>query len=249
MSVKKKYLFRILSIVLLSLFTMTLANCTFEDSQIKDGFVLKERPFSKKQSDQIRTILLKKSTTEKPELVIEQNGKLYYRNCDSKMSDFDMDEETSIELAKNELKDLGLLPNSEYSIEVDVIQPFEKNIYFLPVYNGLDIVSDEEDGIIVCINKNGLDTLQYYWRDIVPVSDTNPISTDSLLDENEAMKVYKRELARNHPEIAEEGDDWPIIVSQVYRYIDGNSVKAWVFSDGQKYLNPIYIDMLTGEPI
>jgi len=243
----KKHLSRILIVVLLSLCAILFIYCIVNNLQTKDNFVLKENPFSQSQSNRIKELLLKKPTKETPDISIEENGRLEYYNYDSIESEFDMEEEAAIDFAKNELKELGILPNREYRIEADVIQSFEKSVYFYHTYNGLDIISDEEDGIIVRINKNGLKSLQYYWSEIVPVSGTNSVSDDSMIDESEAIEIYKRELAKNHPEIAEEVENWPVVVSKAYRYTGGKSVKVWVCSDGELYLNSIFVDMLTGE--
>jgi len=169
-----------------------------------------------------------------------------------------MEEEAAVEFAKNELKDLGLLPDGDYRLEVDVITSYEKTVVFFHTYNGLEIFSDMEtqegegegEGIGIRINKNGLSTLLYCWRDIVPVSGSNTGSEASIIDEVEATELYKKEVVKEHPEAADVVDDWSVFVSPAYRYAEGKSIKIWVFSQDEKYYrNTVFIDMHTGEVV
>ena len=69
-----------------------------------------------------------------------------------------------------------------------------------------------------------------------------------MLNENQARQIYMEEFPERY-QIPKGTAKMEILISQAYRYVDGKLVKAWVFSDEEKYLNPIYIDMLTGKLI
>lgn len=45
-------------------------------------------------------------------------------------------------------------------------ETIEYVVSFYRTYNGIDILSDQEDGILVSFDANGLTELRYLWRDV-----------------------------------------------------------------------------------
>ena len=195
--------------------------------------------------------------TEKSVLNIDENGRITYTvgNRDwgnATRSAYSLTEAEAIAAAEKILADLGLLPEDEYQVRVSTIDRVQMNltggkqqtpetveytVCFYRTYNGIDIISDQEDGIIVGISADGLTELRYFWRDMT-IENTAERNTANAISHDQARDVCEKEYQMDMT-------DW--FVSVAYLQIGDSTRPVYVFATDECYTNSVYVDIYTGE--
>ena len=202
--------------------------------------------------------------SEYDNLVIDQNDKISYTNSISRMGEEDLGmsitEDEAVKIALKMLKDLGLSPTGDYRATVSTINRYRMDLtgqnigtpetieYTVSIYrtvNGLDFVSDEEDGIVISFDKYGLTTLHYKWRDITTTSVQQVTATRNAITEQQARNTYKEQMAQSGMDLSDD----EIIVRKAYVQDDQNVRAVWVCSYDYGYGNHIFVDCNSGEII
>ena len=111
-------------------------------------------------------------------------------------------------------------------------------VKFYHTYDGVPVLSDDNEGIVVSLTKDGLRSLEYNWSTIVPQQKQQ----DTLKTEDQAKELYLNEMAKDDMESVKHID-----YQQVYFYQSGQTVPFYVFGDNGPFMNPIYINAVTGE--
>ena len=181
----------------------------------------------------------------------------YYRVTREGQDLMQITEEEAVSRAEAYLKELGLLPKDAYHTRVTLINKtmLDLNgeggkvsgtewarVHFYRVFNGTDVVSDQNDGISLSFDAQGILALQYLWRDM---ESRKLPKTDKPISAEEACQSYIDQMYSLHDDHFEPEED--PLVFQVYAMIDGVMRPCWVISEDEKYINPCYIDMFTGE--
>ena len=202
--------------------------------------------------------------SEYDSLVIDQNDKISYTNTISRMGEEELGmsitEDEAVKIALRMLKDLGLSPTGDYRATVSTINRYRMDLtgqsvvtpetieYTVSIYrtvNGLDFVSDEEDGIVISFDKYGLTTLHYKWRDVATTSVQQVATTRNAITEQQARNTYKEQMAQSGMDLSDD----EIIVRKAYVQ-DGQNVRTvWVCSYDCGYGNHIFVDCNSGEII
>ena len=96
------------------------------------------------------------------------------------------------------------------------------------------------------ISEKGLHSLQYNWKNIVPVSQTKGLNSDceKLLSKNEAIKKYCNKVSVENVDVHKN-----VCYRQVYVYQNDTLTPAWVFGTEDAFFEPTYINALTGETL
>ena len=195
--------------------------------------------------------------TEESVLNIDEDGRITYwaGNMDwgnTSKSTYSLTEAEAISTAEKFLAELGLLPKDDYKVRVATIdrvqmdltggkqqapETIEYTVCFYRTYNGIDIVSDQEDGIIVGISANGLAELRYFWRDMIVENSTERNATEAITPQ-EARSICEKKYQRNM-------NEW--FVSVAYLQIDSITKPVYVFASDDCYTNSVYVDIYTGE--
>lgn len=189
--------------------------------------------------------------------ITDSNGIMYHRGTDIGQIPMTITEEEAVIKAEAYLKELGLLPKGAYRTRVGLInrtamvldgesahttEVIEAKVFFYQVFNGTDVVSDRNDGITLYFDSQGICTLQYLWRDIG--SEKLP-QTGQPITAEDAHQIYLQHWETLHGDCCEPTQD-PIIF-RMYAMFDEVMRPCWNISDGEKYANCWYIDMLTGD--
>lgn len=201
--------------------------------------------------------------SEYDNLVIDQNDKISYTNSISRMGEdnlgMSITEDEAVKIALRMLKDLGLSPTGEYRATVSTINRYRmdltgKNVeapetieYTVSIYrivNGLDFVSDQEDGIVISFDKYGLTTLHYKWRNTT-TSVQQVAATRNAITEQQARNTYKEQMAQSGIDLSDD----EIIVRKAYVQDDQIVRTVWVCSYDYGYGNHIFVDCNSGEII
>lgn len=198
------------------------------------------------------------SVDENSRLKVSQNGKITYSKWAAD-SDGDpaytLSDDEAVAVAEQTLEKLGLLPTDNYRTAVSKVQQanvnvdsadmsapktIEYTVCFYRTYNGMDILSDEDDGILITLNKDGVSRLTYLWRNMQTAK--NPHAASTKLTAQQAQAVYEQVMtdANSAAQIA------PIITA-AYLQTDGETRAVWAFSSDVGYVNSVFVDMYTGE--
>ena len=208
---------------------------------------------------------------------IDDSGQIKYsvsnRDWGKENLEYDLTNEQVVEIAKRELSKLGLLPQDEYRIGITtkertflditgrtICEPetIEYSVFFYRTYNGVDIISDKEDGILISFDKNGLTELRYLWRDAIivekPELAVSSIATSDYLTFEQAQKIYNAqwESADQMADAIELDDaltDECPFARMTYLQTENGTRLVWVFSTSENYTNSVCIDARTGEII
>lgn len=224
-------------------------------------------PYLESDKDAIHQTYSKLQSTlgsdENGSVSIDDNDVIKYRNSEIKSGEddlgFSLTDDEAVDKALKILGDLGLAPEGSYRARVssmnravlnlDGNQPsspeaVEYTVMFYQTYNGLDIISDEEDGIIVTFDKFGLTSLNYKWRNMKFI-EKSPLTSTELITKEQAEAIYIDTMC-----LAElyEGPAGPFI-DQVYLQTDQEVRIVWVCALNDYYTNALFIDMQTGEPL
>lgn len=201
-------------------------------------------------------------------LTVEDNGRITYsvgqHNWGRGNLNYELTDCEAIAVAKQELEKLGLLPQNDYRAVVSRIdrvkldlsgkqentpETIEYTVSFYRTHNGIDIVSDQEDGIIVSFNKDGVTELRYLWRNL-EVSANKNLTANKHITLQQAQEVY--ELALGSGEQVKSAKSAEIeaatpCATTAYLQIGDEVKPVWVFSTDNNYANCIFVDMYTGE--
>ena len=215
------------------------------------------------------TLTNKLSVDEYSDLQIDKNNRVIYHNYNNHTGESDLglelSEKQAVEVAVQKLNELGLEPKGEYRTEVSVVRRYELEanvdqfvnpetieytVCFYRTHNGVDIITDQDDGIVVSYNKYGISELQYKWRDVQLVTNVQFMTTNSTTQE-EARIIYRSILGQENITTTQSSSTTFIdpVVKAAYLQV-GNVVRpVWVCSSDGTYVNHIYIDMNTGEQV
>lgn len=188
---------------------------------------------------------------------ISEEGQLtYYRNDnDFQDSGMTLSDAEATERAEQFLSNLGLLHRGGYRTTVSRVSRsvmdgsgasdpviVEYTVSFYRVHNGVDVVSDQEDGILLSFDDKGITSLRYFWRDIAvqKISDKG-----SLLTKEAALEVYNNRWDERHGDCCDPHPDPDI--REAYLNIENTTRPCWVISEDEAYTNAWWIDMFTGE--
>lgn len=182
---------------------------------------------------------------------------MYYRSGSDWQLPIQMTDSEAVRQATAYLDEWGLLPDDGYRTYVSRItragvdpngekdpQPVtvQIDVFFYRVFNSIDVVSDQEDGVILSLDAHGICSLRYYWRTIETTKiseDEKSISADVahqiFLDKWDSIVGIEYEPFEN-PEIF-----------KAYLQVNGQTRPCWVIAENRMYLNAWFIDMLTGE--
>lgn len=189
---------------------------------------------------------------------IDDNGAItYYRSESDEQIPIQMTDDEALRQATEYLNELGLLPKDEYRAYVSKVnrsgvdltggnvstsETIWIDVFFYRVYNGVDVISDQEDGIILSFDAQGIRSLRYFWRAI----ETSKISADTKpISAEDAHHIYLDQWDSRHGTCCEPYES-PEIFS-AYIQINGTSRPCWVIAEDKMYTNAWFIDMFTGE--
>ena len=202
------------------------------------------------------------NTFEPEKISISPEGKLAYLNNSASPTEatsaLTWTEAQAISRAKEYLDTLGLLPQDDYLIKTSTVVREELDVFnetagpaeivswtirFYQTYNGVPVVSKDNNGILMTVSENGLHSLQYNWKNIVPAARTMTMnSTRVTLSENEAIEKYCNKIDLKNLDANSN-----IAYRQVYLYQDNEVIPAWVFGTEDAFFEPVYIDAITGD--
>jgi len=188
---------------------------------------------------------------------ISDIGALSYSRADSgNYFPIQITDEEAIRQAQNYLSELGLLPKDAYRTEVSRVNRSELdltgdasasetlyiNVCFYWVFNGVDVMSDQEDGILLSFDAQGIRSLQYFWRTI----ETTTLSKDATpISSEDAHRIFLEQWDSRHGTCCEPHQNPEIF--RAYAQFDGVSRPCWVIAEDKQYTNAWFIDMFTGE--
>lgn len=205
--------------------------------------------------------------TEDSVLNVDDNGRIVYSSGKREWAKcavkYELANEEAITMAEQYLASLGLAPDGDYRVTVSKIQRCKLNLesnhsntpetveYVVSFYrtvNGIDIISDQEDGILISFDKNGITELRYLWRNIEYTA-SQYVSTQNAISIDEAREIYQAELDKATQIIV--GDDALTAetanATVAYLQIDNNVRPVYAFSSDAGYANCVIIDMISGE--
>ena len=203
--------------------------------------------------------------TDNSILNVEDNGRVTYiagnKDWGGSLQRCTLSNSEAVSIAEQQLAAMGLLPTDDYNVTVSKIQRQKLNLngemVYLPetiqyvvsfyrTHNGVEVLSDQEDGIIVCVDGSGLTELRYLWRKMDTVT-CSQMNTSEVISIEQAQAAYQAALDAEKQIIAM--NDTSSFVKTVYLQI-GNEVRpVYSFSTDEGYANCIFVDMLTGEVI
>lgn len=96
------------------------------------------------------------------------------------------------------------------------------------------------------VSENGLHSLQYNWKNIVPAAQTTTMKGPCVktLSEDEAIEKYCGEVNLKNLDVSSS-----ISYRQVYLYQDNEVIPAWVFGTEDAFFEPVYINAITGDKL
>jgi len=220
------------------------------------SFSLDANPLTSGQKAKINAVL---NTGENTRLEIDTDGKVTYTDGNIDMASdqaaMDLSNEQAIQIAEDYLRSMDILPSGNYTADVSWVQSEtldlvngtsydqEKVSYtvtFRHTYDGVPILSADNEGIRVCFTGEGLRSLNYRWSAITPVSQTQ--SQRKTVGEVQALYL-------NEKTVQSRNISGSIYYQQVYVYENGQSVPYYVFGDDGPYMNAVYINAITGDAL
>jgi len=240
---------KIVAIILLLTSIFTFSSCNSDkqpfvcisDKVADKVFTLNETPFTSEQIDKINTVL---DTGKKTRLEIDETGRLYYGNgnidMSSAQSDIHTTEKQAVQIAEDYLRSMDLLPSDDYAVDVFDLH----TIYFRHTYDDIPIFAeDNQEGIYIGFTGEGLGSLDYRWSTVTPVESGSQIR----ITLSEAKQLYLDFIEEKYEDNPEFGVPSKVPYQQVYYCEDGKSVPCYVFSKSEPFLNPVYINAVTGD--
>ncbi len=201
-------------------------------------------------------------------LKLSDNGDLEYIDSSVTLSEgnVNISEKDAVKKAKDSLRDLDLLPSDKYSVYISSVQRYpmifdeddtitlepdivEYTVKFVHNFDGKEMFSKDDEGIVVSINKNGISRIKKTWS---KVSYNNTIklndSNGNIIWVNEAIETF----TTNYEKLFNNTDDTEnVIVDEVdgaYYLFNGDVIPVWMFAfDG--YKSKVFINAHTGELI
>lgn len=218
----------------------------------------------------IYTALQGKLLVENSQLKIDEHNRIIYNNFDRHTGEanlgFNLSDKQAVAAALQQLDALGIAPDGDYKVSVSYVHRYEMDlnsgavsapetieysVCFNRTYNGIDMLSDQGDGIVVSFDKYGLTNLQYKWRDVQVVTDAELMSA-SAVTSTQAKNIYLAAVEEDAPDVqvaTNTGETLEPVVTQAYLEIDNEVRPVWVCSPEGGYGNHIFIDMQTGEQL
>lgn len=221
----------------------------------------RDTPFSEKESAEIEKRLIdtcdlkdeeyELSFDEKGNLVFHQNSLDFAApsnalNCAREYKDV-------ANYAQSFLDELGLLPKESYRMGVNSIERFTMDVLnnsikdreiieyivtFRRMLDGKDIMTADDEGIIVKLNKEGVSDLHYLWRDMDVLKNEEPKESLSL---DTILSSYKKNDRVGRTPNAQ--DD---VLKRVY-YVDEKGTHMVVsIAEDDNYRNSVLVDAVTG---
>ena len=207
---------------------------------------------------------------ENAELKIDEYDRIVYNNFNKHTGEANLglalSDQQAVSTALQYLDILGLAPDGDYKASVSYVRRYEMdvsnnpvsapetiqyNVCFNRTVNGIDLLSDQGDGIIVSFDKYGITNLQYKWRDVQTVTVAKNAHSDVITSE-QAKNIYLAAVEETVQETlgadSIESTQKPI-VTLAYAEIDGQIRPVWACSPNGAYGNHIFIDVQTGQQI
>ena len=204
------------------------------------------------------------------ELKIDEYNRIVYNNFNTHTGEanlgFALSDQQAVSTALQYLNTLGLTPDGDYKAsvsyarryEIDVSnnpvsapETIEYNVCFNRTVNGIDLLSDQGDGIVVSFDKYGITKLQYKWRDVQTVTAAKNVQSGVVTSE-QAENIYLAVLKEASQEASVaasiEVTQAPV-VTLAYMEIDGQIKTVWACSPNGAYGNHIFIDAQTGQQL
>lgn len=189
---------------------------------------------------------------------ISDNGAItYYRYEDNEQVPMQMTDDEASSLAIEYLNELGLLPDDDYRTYVKRVfrylrdpatgEPTQEvtiwiDVFIYRVFNGVDVVSDHDDGILLSFDAQGIFSLEYLWRNI----ETTKLAEDSQpISSGDAYQIYLDQWDSIHGVCCEPCENPEMF--KAYIQINDESRPCWVIAENKMYTGAWFIDMLTGE--
>ena len=200
-------------------------------------------------------------------LRINSNGQITYsvgtRNWGDEALGYHLTDAEAISFAKQQLNILGLMPQCDYRATVSKVNRYEINlsggqnttpetieytVTFYRLFNGIDVISNQEDGIMVSFNKNGLTELRYLWREM-------EIATECKAPESGVLTLFQAQALCRDAGISQNqiSTDDTICNGEyqnatvAYLQIDNEVRPVYVFASDDCYTNCTFVDMVTGD--
>lgn len=201
---------------------------------------------------------------------IDENNRIVFNNYNNHTGEANLgmtlSDEQVIDIAERKLAELNLSPNGEYRTVLSYVRRYELNesgdefinpetieytVCFYRTFNGVDLLSDKEEGIVVSFNKYGLTELQYKWSNLEVVNSTQLLNSETI-SQNQAKAVYQSTIVEASNDVTgnslSTGITEPVIQS-AYLQVGDEMKPVWVCSPNGAYGNHVFIDMNTGEQI
>lgn len=188
----------------------------------------------------------KLSCGENDILTINESGQLrYFKNVSisEEKQPIMLSGQEAVARAEQILSDLKLLPQEDYRACVRSIGTSEYTVFFYRVSGGADVISDQEDGIKLSFDNDGVTDLWYFWREMR--TETLDSAAQSPITAEAARKIYYDLWDERHGTCCE-----PCVeptVSHAYLQLGDTTRPCWVISEDGAYLNAWYVDMFTGQ--
>ena len=196
--------------------------------------------------------------SDKSNLQLRDTGMLvYYRGSEDYKDPMLITDKEAVSKAETYLKELGLLPDDTYHTRVaftnstvvdinggggETSETVRVTVFFCRVFNGVDVMSDQEDGIVLSFDAQGIISLRYLWRNI----ETKELpKTAKPITAEQARQVYMDQWDVLHGTCCEPLEN-PVIFN-AYGQFDGVSRPCWVVAEDAAYTNAWYIDAFSGE--
>lgn len=199
-------------------------------------------------------------------LNIEENGMITYYAKDRNRGDhslsYALSDPEAISVAENLLDEQGLLPSDNYRASVSKVQrinmdlsggkgevpdTIEYIVFFYRTHNGIDVLSEQEDGILLSFDAKGLTELRYFWREIDCNTDIKNVAKN-ILSISQATEIFKNEIDVGKSVVSStDPNNYNRYVSVAYLQMADTVRPVYVFSTDTNYANSIFVDMYTGE--
>lgn len=103
------------------------------------------------------------------------------------------------------------------------------------------MLSDNNEGISISFNKNGICGLRYKWSKIHLGYNLSP---ENYITRAQAEKSFVKNYHQLYPN---QGRETEKSISNAYYIKNGKTIPVCIFSDDSSYLNPFMIHALNGE--
>ena len=126
----------------------------------------------------------------------------------------------------------------------DTPELVERIVTVYQTYQGKEVLSTDETGILMSYDTDGLASLQYKWHDIQEKATVQ--GTTASISARKSDSAYLEEFQKVNC-CGEWTQKASIYVSSAYLEVDGQVRPVKVYCTDEGMINPTYIDAETGE--